>query len=191
MPGSRVTDTPESTAGRLLVASPLIGDPNFERSVILMIEHTEESALGLVLSNPSDTSVADMLPTWAPLAARPEVFFFGGPVSPQSVICLGTALSGHDDTFHRIVGNVGTVDLNRQPDDFPVELGEIRVFAGYSGWGPQQLEAELAVDAWFVVDADPHDPFMSDPHELWSFVLGRQRGPMAWLANYPIDPSLN
>ena len=109
-----MTDTSESTAGRLLVASPLIGDPNFERSVILMIEHTEESALGLVLSNPSDTPVAHMLPAWAPLVARPDVFFFGGPVSPQSVICLGTALSGHDETFHRVVGNVGTIVVHRR-----------------------------------------------------------------------------
>lgn len=180
-----------STAGRLLVASPLLGDPNFERSVVLMLEHDETSALGLVLNNPTHTDVGEMLPQWAPLASRPEKFFLGGPVSPESVICLGASIGGDHETFHHVVGNVGTVDLNLSIDELGLELTHIRVFAGYSGWGPRQLEAELAVDAWFVVDADPHDAFMSDPDELWSMVLRRQKGPMAWLANYPHDPRMN
>lgn len=181
------------TTGRLLVASPLIGDPNFDRSVILMIEHNAEGALGVVLNNPTRTDVGEMLPAWAPLTARPPVFFLGGPVSPESVICLGQAIgdASADETFHQVVGNLGTIDLNREPDTFPMDLDEVRLFAGYSGWGPSQLESELAMDAWFVVDADPGDALMSSPDELWSFVLARQRGPMAWLANYPIDPSLN
>ena len=181
------------TTGRLLVASPLIGDPNFERSVVLMIEHSSEGALGVVLNNPTQTEVGEMLPAWAPLTARPPVFFLGGPVSPESVICLGLAIGdpSADETFHRVVGNVGTVDLNRAPDELPIEIDEVRLFAGYSGWGAQQLDSELAMDAWFVVDADPGDALMVAPEELWSFVLARQPGPMAWLANYPIDPSLN
>ncbi len=181
------------TTGRLLIASPLIGDPNFDRSVVLMIEHNAEGALGVVLNHPSQTDVAEMLPAWAPLTARPPVFFIGGPVSPESVICLGQAIgdASAEESFHRVVGNVGTVDLNRDPDEIAIDLDEVRLFAGYSGWGPQQLEAELAADAWFVVDADPGDPLMGAPEELWSFVLARQTGPMAWLANYPIDPSLN
>ena len=65
----------ESTAGRLLVASPLIGDPNFERSVVLMIEHNAEGALGVVLNNPTETAVQDMLPGWGDQATRPAVFF--------------------------------------------------------------------------------------------------------------------
>ena len=181
----------ESTAGRLLVASPLIGDPNFERSVVLMIEHNGEGALGVVLNNPRETAVLEMLPGWGDQATRPAVFFLGGPVSPESVIALGRILGGADTSFLTVLENVGTIDLNREPDDLDLELAEMRVFAGYSGWGPQQLETELRMDAWFVVDADPHDIFMTEPGELWSFVLRRQRGPMAWLANYPIDPKLN
>ena len=180
-----------STAGRLLVASPLIGDPNFERSVILMLEHDETSALGLVLNNPTHTDVAEMIPQWSSFTARPHRFFLGGPVSPESVICLGAVLGGEADSFHTVVGNVGTIDLNHAPSELGLDIDQIRVFAGYSGWGPRQLESELAVDAWFVVDADPNDVFMSDPDELWSMVLARQRGPMAWLANYPHDPKLN
>ncbi|MFV2038929.1 MAG: YqgE/AlgH family protein [Acidimicrobiales bacterium] len=181
----------DSTAGHLLIASPLMGDPNFARSVVLMIEHSADGAIGVVLNSPSRTTVADMLPPWEGLASRPSVFFMGGPVSPEAVLCLGAALGGAAENFRAVIGNVGMIDLNRSPDELDLELEEIRVFAGYSGWGPKQLETELAADAWFVVDADPHDAFMTEPDELWSFVLARQRGPMAWLSNYPIDPRMN
>lgn len=179
-----------STAGRLLVASPLIGDPNFERSVVLMLEHDANGALGLVLDRPSDTPVAEILPQWAPSATRPDHFFIGGPVAPETVIALGRSLT-NDPGFVRFVENVGTLDLDGDPDQVADDLVALRLFAGYSGWGPGQLESELAVDAWFVVDADPNDAFSAQPDELWSFVLRRQAGPMAWLANYPLDPSLN
>lgn len=183
-----------STAGRLLIASPLIGDPNFDRSVILMIEHSDEGALGVVLNNPSDTAVAEMLPDWAPLATGPSVFFFGGPVSPESVIGLGRMAPGTapaDEGTQFVVGNVTTIDLHLTPDSSAGHIEQVRLFAGYSGWGPGQLDAELALDAWFVVDADDNDVFNTEPGELWSFVFARQPGPMSWLANYPIDPSLN
>ncbi len=179
-----------STAGRLLVASPLLGDPNFERSVILMLEHDSSSALGLVLNNPTLTRVDEMLPQWSHVVTDPDVFFIGGPVSHESVVCLGRS-TDDDASFAKVVGDVGTVDLNEHPETYPVALDEIRVFAGYSGWGPGQLEGELAQDAWFVVDAQDSDAFSAQPDDLWSTVLGRQRGPMAWLANYPVDPSLN
>lgn len=180
-----------STAGRLLVASPLMGDPNFERTIVLMIEHTSEGAIGVVLNSPTETTVGQVLPAWESLASRPGVFFRGGPVDSEAVLCLGATLGGAEDTFHTVVGNVGTIDLNRAPDELDLELEEVRLFAGYSGWGPKQLDMEVASDAWFVVDADPHDAFMTEPDELWSFVLARQSGPMAWLANYPVDPRMN
>ncbi len=181
----------ESTAGKLLVASPLIGDPNFERSVVLMIEHDENGALGIVLNNVSYTPVSEILPQWAPRACAPDVVFIGGPVSPESVIGLGLKLGGSGVSFRPVVANAGTIDLNQDPAHLPFEFEEIRVFAGYSGWGRQQLEAEIRAEAWFVVEADPRDAFMTEPDELWSLVLGRQRGVMAWLANYPYDPSHN
>lgn len=174
-----------------MVASPLIGDPNFERSVVLMLEHNPSGALGLVLNRPSDTVIDELLPAWVDLASSPDLIFFGGPVSPGSVICLGRALGSTPDDFTPVVGSVGPIDLNRGPDELGMVIDELRIFAGYSGWGPGQLESELSVDAWFVVDADPLDAFFPDPESLWSAVLRRQPGPMAWLANYPVDPRLN
>ena len=181
----------DSTAGRLLVASPLIGDPNFERSVILMLEHSDDGALGLVLNNPSQMPLDEMLPQWTPLVSAPSTFFFGGPVSPSSVIALGRVVGSPPADFKPVIGSVGPIDLHDDPTELAYALDQARAFAGYSGWGPRQLESELAVDAWFVVDADPHDAFTTDPHGLWSFVLKRQSGPMSWLANYPEDPRMN
>ena len=168
-----------------------MGDPNFERSVVLMLEHDDESALGLVLTDPTTTAVGEMLPQWASLTTQPDVFFLGGPVSYESVISLGWATGGDLEGFERVVGDVGMIDLHDDPFALGIDLAQIRVFAGYSGWGRAQLDSELAMDAWFVVDAQPNDVFTDKPSELWSTVLGRQRGPLAWLANYPTDPSLN
>jgi len=168
-----------------------MGDPNFERSVVLMLEHNASGALGLVLNRHSDAEVGEMFPAWAGLAAAPDLFFFGGPVSPESVICLGRAVGETTDDFRAAIGSVGPLDLHLDPPDLGMTIDQVRMFAGYSGWGPRQLESELAADAWFVVDADPLDAFFSEPSNLWSAVLRRQPGPMAWLANYPIDPRMN
>ena len=90
-----------------------------------------------------------------------------------------------------VAGPVGTVDLSRGPAAVSDDLDMIRVFAGYSGWGAGQLEAEIATGAWFVFDALPGDAFFQRPEELWSMVLRRQGGMLAAVAHFPPDPTLN
>lgn len=180
-----------SAAGKLLVASPLLADPNFHRTVVLVIDHGVDGALGLVLNRPSDTPVGEMLERWAPVAAPPGVFFFGGPVSPESVISLGRYRPGTAVTTRRVIGDVGTVDLEADPAldvDAPTD---VRLFAGYAGWSPGQLDEELALDGWIVVDALPSDPLTSDPSGLWAAVLRRQGGSLQWLAAFPHDLEAN
>ena len=180
-----------STTGRLLVASPLMGDPHFERSVILMIQHNEDGAFGVVLNNQSDTSVEKMLPSWSKLASAPASLFLGGPVAPESLIGLARVVEKTNKRFQPLVENVGPIDLDQEQGELYQNVKAIRLFAGYSGWGPKQLETELTLGAWFVLDADPGDAFITEPDQLWSFVLRRQHGPIAWLANYPTNPKLN
>ncbi len=168
-----------------------MGDQNFKRSVVLMIEHTHDGAIGLVLNQATDTTTQEILPEWSLYANPIPEIFIGGPVEPNSCLALGRFL-GEIDTGHQFIfANVGIIDLSSDPDNLPDSLSEMKIFSGYSGWGPMQLDSELAVDAWFVVDADPFDVFSSNHDELWSLVLRRQKGPMAWLANYPEDPKLN
>jgi putative transcriptional regulator len=181
-----------STSGRLLVAEPLLGDPNFERTVVLMIEHNPEGALGLVLNRPTDVLVAEALPDWRDLASDPAVLHVGGPVEERSGWCLARALDPEALTgFVPVLGDLGLVDLTTDPDGYVGHLTDVRLYAGYSGWAPGQLEHELAAEAWIVVDAEPDDPFAPDGAVLWKRILERQGGTIARLAQVPPDPSMN
>jgi putative transcriptional regulator len=185
-----VTDVP--LRGRLLVATPPLVDPNFDRTVVLILEHGDEGALGLVLNRPGDAPLIDAVPEWSPFGAEPSVVFAGGPVSPESVIALAQATSDREtDGWIPIIDSLGTVDLAREPVDIEAAIETVRVFVGYAGWAPGQLEGELDRGAWFVCDFDVTDAFSADPETLWNRVLRRQGGRLAMFANCPADPSTN
>lgn len=178
--------------GRLLVATPSLGDPNFEHAVILLLEHGEDGAVGVVLNRPTGTDLADPLPGWSRLAAEPPVVFVGGPVSPDAAICL--ARSWPDElleAYEPLMDSLGTLDLSADPDEVAAGVQGVRVFVGYAGWGPGQLEGEIAAGAWWVVDASPDDALSAEPEELWRSVLRRQPGRLAMFANYPANPAMN
>lgn len=189
-----------STARRLLVAAPTLLDPNFARTIVFMVEHTRDGALGIVLNRPSETGLDDILPEWRGVAAVPALVFVGGPVQlGEAVIGLGRVAAvpepraGTDasEGWTPLLGRVGTVDLGMAPDDAQPSMEAVRVFAGYAGWGPEQLDGELAQGGWFVVDADPADLLTPAPDELWRRVLRRQGGELAMAANHPGDPTVN
>lgn len=186
-----VPTLPALLRGRLLVATPPLVDPNFDRTVVLMLEHGEEGALGIVLNRPSDTALAEVLPEWHEHASAPGVIFGGGPVAPEAVIALARGGTDETEGWLPVLGAVGTVDVGRDPAELGPHLDALRVFVGYAGWGAGQLEAELEQDAWFVVSADPGDPFSPHPDRLWRDVLRRQRGRVAMFANHPDDPTVN
>lgn len=185
-----------SLTGRLLVAMPALEDPNFERAVVLVLDHDEEGALGVVLNRASDVALEDALADWSMLAGPPGVVFGGGPVEPTAVVALGHELSDVPVLEGRAVhggedglGPVRLVDVSAAP---PVgELAEVRVFAGYAGWAPGQLEDEIGQGAWTSVPALAQDVFTRQPERLWAQVLARQPGRLRLLAGFPEDPSLN
>ncbi|MGW7076606.1 YqgE/AlgH family protein [Streptomyces sp. NPDC054866] len=194
-----------SLTGRLLVATPALADPNFDRAVVLLLDHDEEGSLGVVLNRPTPVDVADILEGWGDLAGAPGVVFQGGPVSLDSA--LGVAVipgeegaaggarprpgRGEPIGWRRVHGAIGLVDLDTPPELLAPALGSLRIFAGYAGWGPGQLEDELAEGAWYVVESEPGDVSSPDPERLWRAVLRRQRSELAMVATYPDDPSLN
>ena len=181
----------DSTRGKLLVATPTLVDPNFRLTVLLMLEHGNEGALGLVLNRPSELPVRGVIDEWAAAVSEPQVVFVGGPVSQSSVIALASvALDDADDHWSQVIGRIGTIDLEKQPGDVG-GLQQVRIFAGYAAWAPGQLEAELAENAWFVLEHDTSDPFSSDPDELWWDVMARQSGELNQLRHYPRNPSDN
>ncbi len=167
-----------SLAGKLLVALPVLRDGIFDRTVVLLLNHDAEGAVGVVLNRPTTTHLGDPLPSWEPLAAEPAVVFVGGPVQPELAIAIG-----------RQGDVIDTVDLDSDPA--LAQVGSVRVFAGYAGWSPGQLEDELAQQAWVVVDARPDDAFRPDADDLWHTVLARQPRPLSQLAMLPDDLSVN
>ena len=180
------------TTGKLLVATPLIGDGNFERTVVLMLAHQEEGAAGVVLNRPSGLLAGDALPQWAPLLAPPPTMFIGGPVSNESVVALARVRQDTDQGWWTpVLGLVGTLDLETDPEEASDAIDAIRLFAGYAGWSPGQLEDEIESGAWFVVDAHPADLLTQNPSDLWPAVLQRQPSPISWFTHYPTHPSHN
>jgi putative transcriptional regulator len=172
--------TAATLKGKLLVALPVLRDPNFDRTVVFVLEHSDGGAAGVVLNRPSPLSVAEPLADWMALASSPSVVFFGGPVEKNGVI--GLAESG---------SHLTTVDLELGPDALDDPIGSVRVFAGYAGWGPGQLEDEIGAGAWLVVAAAAGDVMSEDPENLWVEVLRRQEGRLAAVAAFPRDPTLN
>lgn len=181
-------------AGCLLVAAPALTDPSFRRAVVLLLDHDEEGTLGLVLNRPSQITVDAVLPAWSERTTGAPVLFQGGPVGDDSALGLGCLLGAHDGPeplgFRRLVGPLGLVDLEVDAS-VAAELSAVRLFAGYAGWGPEQLHEELAEGAWYVVDGDPADAFTETPETLWQAVLRRQRTDLALLSNASEDPELN
>ncbi len=189
---------PDALAGRLLVATPMLGDPNFRRTVVLVVEHeSEQGTLGVVLNRPTKVPVGQVLEPWTDLATSPSVVFSGGPVATNSALALAL-VPGSDEPigWHPLdgapaVARLGLVDLDAPPGLIAPAVVSLRVYAGYAGWSAGQLQAEIEEGAWYVVPAEPDDAFCADPGHLWSAVLRRQGGELAYVATYPDDPGLN
>lgn len=179
----------ESLRGHLLIAGPALVDPNFWRTVVLVGEHTDEGALGVVLNRSSETSVEEALPELAVLAEDMGSVHVGGPVQPSAVVVLADfADAGDADSL--VLESIGFLPAEVDP----VALGELRrarVYVGYAGWGPGQLDGELEDGSWIVEPALAEDVFTDDPEGLWSGVLRRKGGPFRVLAAMPPDPSQN
>jgi putative transcriptional regulator len=188
-----VDPTPEVRAGMLLVATPQLLDPNFVDTVILMLDVDHDGALGVVLNRPSGVPVAEVLETWGEIASEPEVLFRGGPVSTEGALGVALLRDGDDVPvgFREVDGLLGLVDLDTPVELVHGSLAGMRIFAGYAGWGADQLAAEIEEGSWYVVPGEAVDVFRLDPAELWRDVLRRQPGELAWHSTRPVDPELN
>ncbi|MGY1758445.1 YqgE/AlgH family protein [Geodermatophilus sp. SYSU D01062] len=180
--------------GSLLVAMPGLTDPNFAGTVVYVLDHNDSGTLGVVLGRPSQVEIRDVLPGWCDLAVEPGVFHVGGPCETDTALCLASApgAAGEGEGLRRVAGDVYLVDLDADPGSLEGGLSGLRVFAGYAGWSPGQLAAEVAEGAWACVPGTPGDVLseLSGP-QLWRAVLARQTGRLAVLSTAPADPSAN
>jgi len=179
----------DSLRGQLLISGASLWDPNFRRTVLLIAHHDEDGAVGVVLNNPADVTVAEAIPQLGSLVAADEPLYIGGPVEPQAAIVVADF---QDPSVAEIValGSIGFLPPESGPE---VQDGikRARVFAGYSGWGAGQLEAEMSEDSWVVEPARPEDVFAPDPSRLWEDVLRRKGRAFDMLRLMPADPTMN
>ena len=182
--------TSGSVAGRLLLASTTLEDPNFMRTVVLIGMHSEEGALGLVLNRPSTSSVAEAVPQLEEMVEREEAVFVGGPVQSSSIVMLAE-FTDPEPAGLLVLGRIGLPAPDASLEDLAAATSRRRVYAGYAGWGEGQLDAEIDRGDWIAQDALPDDVFCERPEDLWAGVLTRKGGRYALLARMPLDPSLN
>ena len=178
-----------SLQGSLLIAGPGLLDPNFFRAVVLIAEHTTQGAMGVVLNRPTPLLVADAVPVLAGVVDGAACVHVGGPVQPEAVIALGQFRDPRAAAA-LVLEDLGFLPGDADPEAIAEEVRRARVFSGYAGWDGEQLEAELAEDAWIVEPALVEDVF-GDASDLWSRALDRKGGTYRLLARMPLDPSVN
>lgn len=181
----------DSLRGQLLVAGPRLIDPNFWRTVVLIVEHSDEGAFGLVLNRPSETTVGEAVPELEKLVDPEEPLFIGGPVQPSSVITLAQ-FGDVTDAAVRAFDDIGVLGTGGPPlDELADRVLVARAYVGHAGWGPGQLDSEFERGDWIPEPAIHDDVFSGSPGELWPEVLIRKGGSYALVARMPLDPSLN
>lgn len=160
--------------GILLVARPELGDPNFRETVVLVTRHAHGGAVGVILNRPTVVPLRQLFPATESLKGRPDVVFHGGPVSAATLVVVfraaappPNALRVLDDVYMSLDPELLDRLVGRSP------LPELRVHAGYAGWAPGQLEAEIHRGAWHVLDADAETIFQADPATMWRTLLRR------------------
>ena len=179
-----------SLQGKLLIAAPTLIDPNFSRTVVLVAAHSDDGALGLVLNRPLETPLAEIAPVLEGLAEPGAVLHQGGPVAPESAVLLAEF---EDPSLAALLifGDTGLPSSAVELSDLETGVRRARVFAGHTGWGPGQLDAELEAEAWIVGQLAPDELWLPDSTTLWANALARKGGAYALLARMPPDPSMN
>lgn len=177
--------------GMLLIAPPMLEDPNFRRSVVLLCEHGDEGSFGLILNRPLDLHLSDVLED---IVVYDDTINLGGPVHRNTLHFLhryedalpnavtlpnGVQWGGHFDTLRTLM------------ERGAIEPHDLRFFVGYAGWSPGQLETEIETGGWILTEATDDAVFAEDPSTLWRAVLRQMGGQYAVLANFPDDPRMN
>ena len=176
-------------SGSLLVATPQIEEGVFCRSVVLILHHDDEGAQGVVLNRPMDARVDAVLPDWQAHATAPSVLFEGGPVGLDSALGLVTVPGDVEPLgVKRLFRGLGLVDLDTPPAIVVPEVAGLRIFAGYAGWSPGQLEDEVSSGSGTSWSPRAVTRSTTTPRSLWARVLRRQRDHLAFVATFPTDP---
>ena len=191
MSGERPGQPPfvDGLRGTLLIAGPELWDPNFRRTIVLIGHHDEDGAVGVVLNRAMEVTVEEAVPPLAELVPSGERLFVGGPVQQDAAVVLAD-FERPEGAEVIAFGSIGFLAGEVDPSEIG-SLRRARVFAGYAGWGPGQLEAEIEESSWLVEPAVPEDVFAPDPDVLWNAVVRRKGPGFHLLLSMPVDPTEN
>lgn len=175
--------------GTLLVAAPGMVSPEFARTVVLLLEHTTDHTLGVILNRRSELAVANVMPDWVDAVAKPQALYIGGPVGPQAAIGVGVVKNRVDleaaPQLTRVANRVVYVDMRQDPFGLNELIDGMRIFVGYAEWEPGQLDEEIERGDWYVAPALPADVIAAANVDLWGDVLRRQPMPLPLFSTYP------
>ena len=184
----------QPAAGRFLIALPTLRDPNFVRSVVLLCEHNDEGSIGLIVNRPSEMKLAAGIPGPLPEAREGELLFQGGPVASSHVFALHNIprlAEGSREVLPGVWFSPASQDVADRLRLSPQPGESLRLYVGYAGWGPGQLDSEMQQTAWIVGPASVDLVYSSDPKSIWPRALQAIGGAAAFLATAPEDPRLN
>ncbi|MCH8553563.1 MAG: YqgE/AlgH family protein [Schleiferiaceae bacterium] len=176
--------------GKFLVAQPFLGDPNFERAVIFIVEHNENGTIGFVINKNSSIELASI----APKAGWSAPIKKGGPVDLDSLHYLHTAptrIKNCHEVAPGIFWGGNFQDVEKGLETGQLNSGNIQFFLGYTGWGPRQLATEIKQGSWLIVDKNYHDLIANELPNLWKTILLETGGDFKLWANAPENPLLN
>ena len=177
--------------GTLLIAPPMMQDPNFRRSVVLLCEHGVDGSFGLILNRAISTQLADVVEG---MNLYEGPLCMGGPVQPNTLHVLhrlGSRVGESIEVIDEVFWGGDFEIIQQLVENEKTSAGEIRFFLGYAGWSPGQLDMEIEQDGWILAPPDESFIFPEDPEALWTTILRKMGGEYALLANFPDDPRLN
>ncbi len=194
LPGSRLSARPsgqlipgpvkELATGKILIAQRDLPDPNFTRTVVLIVELNNEGTVGLILNRRSDVTLASVFERITPHEGSSPVFYVGGPLQIDGVIGLLRADTGPKDTHH-VFGDIYVTSGRESLEDMVAagaDPSRFRAYLGYAGWGPGQLERETAQGSWRVLKSVAGTVFDPNPDSLWDRLINQTDGLSARLA---------
>lgn len=167
-------DESSGLAPTLLLSMPQMHDPNFERTVVLLCDHSHEGAFGLVLNRPTTTAAAEVVAFDPPLDSKHgPLLWMGGPVEPQRGWILLGESTDEGEVTEVAPGLFLSTSVHLLRRVIEATPSRTRVLTGYAGWGPGQLDEELAASAWLTVEVDPDLIFDTPADEMWNRALRR------------------
>lgn len=182
----------ELAKGKILISEPFLGDPNFSRSVILLLEYSDdEGAIGFVLNKPTDLLMSDMIDDYPANSFR---FHYGGPVKPENVFflhSLGTVISNSQYIMPGLWWGGDFDEITALIKSGTISDHEVKFFGGYSGWSASQLQEELLERSWILSSMSILDILKKDTEDMWRESLKSLGKKFSIMADFPEDPALN